>query len=125
MIITNSAVPHHHLLLPVESFFLGHVRNSWMVLEQGRMRLGRGETGGHVQRKVLVLIVKDTAGAIYILLPMVSNLNACVSRPLSCLLLHSQLELLVRSMLAPPPTTGVGEDAGKKEPSYTVGGNVN
>jgi hypothetical protein len=23
-----------------------------------------------------------------------------------------------------PPTTGVGEDAGKKEPSYTVGGNV-
>jgi hypothetical protein len=22
-------------------------------------------------------------------------------------------------------TTGVGEDAGKKEPSYTVGGNVN
>jgi hypothetical protein len=22
------------------------------------------------------------------------------------------------------PTTGVGEDAGKKEPSYTVGGNV-
>jgi hypothetical protein len=25
---------------------------------------------------------------------------------------------------ATPPTTGVGEDAGKKEPSYTVGGNV-
>jgi hypothetical protein len=24
-----------------------------------------------------------------------------------------------------PPTTGVGEDAGKKEPSYTVGRNVN
>jgi hypothetical protein len=23
-----------------------------------------------------------------------------------------------------PPTTGVGEDAGKKEPFYTVGGNV-
>jgi hypothetical protein len=23
-----------------------------------------------------------------------------------------------------PPTTGVGKDAGKKEPSYTVGGNV-
>jgi hypothetical protein len=28
-------------------------------------------------------------------------------------------------MRATPPTTGVGEDAGKKEPSYTVGGNVN
>jgi hypothetical protein len=27
--------------------------------------------------------------------------------------------------LATPLTTGVGEDAGKKEPSYTVGGNVN
>jgi hypothetical protein len=25
---------------------------------------------------------------------------------------------------ATPPPTGVGEDAGKKEPSYTVGGNV-
>jgi hypothetical protein len=25
---------------------------------------------------------------------------------------------------ATPPTTGVGEDAGKKEPSYTVGGDV-
>jgi hypothetical protein len=24
-----------------------------------------------------------------------------------------------------PTKTGVGEDAGKKEPSYTVGGNVN
>jgi hypothetical protein len=24
-----------------------------------------------------------------------------------------------------PQTTGVGEDVGKKEPSYTVGGNVN
>jgi hypothetical protein len=24
-----------------------------------------------------------------------------------------------------PPPTGVGEDAGKKEPSYTVGGDVN
>jgi hypothetical protein len=27
--------------------------------------------------------------------------------------------------LATPPTIGVGEDAGKKEPSYTVGVNVN
>jgi hypothetical protein len=27
--------------------------------------------------------------------------------------------------LATPPTTGVGENAEKKEPSYTVGGNVN
>jgi hypothetical protein len=25
---------------------------------------------------------------------------------------------------ATPPTTRVGEDAGKKEPSYTVGGNI-
>jgi hypothetical protein len=25
---------------------------------------------------------------------------------------------------ATPPTTGVGEDAEKKEPSYTVGGNA-
>jgi hypothetical protein len=25
---------------------------------------------------------------------------------------------------ATPTTTGVGEDAGKKEPSYTVGGNI-
>jgi hypothetical protein len=25
---------------------------------------------------------------------------------------------------ATPPTTGFGEDAGKKEPSYTAGGNV-
>jgi hypothetical protein len=25
---------------------------------------------------------------------------------------------------ATPPTTGVGEDVGKKEPFYTVGGNV-
>jgi hypothetical protein len=24
-----------------------------------------------------------------------------------------------------PPTTGVGEDVGKKEPSYTAGGNAN
>jgi hypothetical protein len=24
-----------------------------------------------------------------------------------------------------PPTTNVGEDVGKKEPSYTAGGNVN
>jgi hypothetical protein len=30
----------------------------------------------------------------------------------------------VRIASATPPT-GVGEDAGKKEPSYTVGGNVN
>jgi hypothetical protein len=28
------------------------------------------------------------------------------------------------SSSATPPTTGVGEDAGKKEPSYAVGGNV-
>jgi hypothetical protein len=27
--------------------------------------------------------------------------------------------------LATPPTTGVGADAGEKEPSYTAGGNVN
>jgi hypothetical protein len=27
--------------------------------------------------------------------------------------------------LATPPPTGVGEDSGKKEPFYTVGGNVN
>jgi hypothetical protein len=27
--------------------------------------------------------------------------------------------------LATPPTAGVGKDVGKKEPSYTVGGNVN
>jgi hypothetical protein len=27
--------------------------------------------------------------------------------------------------LATPPTTGVGEYAGKREPSYTVSGNVN
>jgi hypothetical protein len=30
-----------------------------------------------------------------------------------------------RKKKATPLTTGVGEDAGKKEPSYTVGGNVN
>jgi hypothetical protein len=30
----------------------------------------------------------------------------------------------VRTSSAAPPTTGVGEDAGKKEPSYTVAGNV-
>jgi hypothetical protein len=29
-----------------------------------------------------------------------------------------------KGLVATPPTTGVGEDAGKKEPSYTVGGNV-
>jgi hypothetical protein len=28
-------------------------------------------------------------------------------------------------MLSTPPTTGVGEDVGKKEPSYTAGWNVN
>jgi hypothetical protein len=28
-------------------------------------------------------------------------------------------------ILKEPPPTGVGEDEGKKEPSYTVGGNVN
>jgi hypothetical protein len=27
--------------------------------------------------------------------------------------------------LLTPPTTGIGEDTGKKEPSYTAGGNVN
>jgi hypothetical protein len=27
-------------------------------------------------------------------------------------------------IIRPPPTTNVGEDAGKKEPSYTAGGNV-
>jgi hypothetical protein len=32
--------------------------------------------------------------------------------------------LLEQPSSAIPPTTGVGEDAGKKEPSYTVGGNV-
>jgi hypothetical protein len=31
----------------------------------------------------------------------------------------------LRKFLPTPPTTGVGEDEGKKEPSYTVGGNVN
>jgi H+/Cl- antiporter ClcA len=31
----------------------------------------------------------------------------------------------VRIAIATPLTTGVGEDVGKKEPSYTVGGNVN
>jgi hypothetical protein len=31
----------------------------------------------------------------------------------------------MENILVEPPTTGVGEDAGKKEPSYTVGGNVN
>jgi hypothetical protein len=31
---------------------------------------------------------------------------------------------IVAKSSATPPTTGVGEDAGKKEPSYTVGGNV-
>jgi hypothetical protein len=30
----------------------------------------------------------------------------------------------VISSSATPPTTGVGKDAGKKEPSYTVDGNV-
>jgi hypothetical protein len=30
----------------------------------------------------------------------------------------------IRSRKEEPPITGVGEDAGKKEPSYTVGGNV-
>jgi hypothetical protein len=30
----------------------------------------------------------------------------------------------IKSCFLTPPTTGVGEDAGKKEPSYTVGGNV-
>jgi hypothetical protein len=29
------------------------------------------------------------------------------------------------SLLKKTPTTGVGKDEGKKEPSYTVGGNVN
>jgi hypothetical protein len=28
------------------------------------------------------------------------------------------------AIIKTPPTTGVGEDAGKKEPSYTAGGNV-
>jgi hypothetical protein len=32
--------------------------------------------------------------------------------------------ITVQSQLGTPPTTGVGGDAGKKEPSYTVGGNV-
>jgi hypothetical protein len=32
--------------------------------------------------------------------------------------------LLEEPSSATPPTTDVGEDAGKKEPSYTVGGNV-
>jgi hypothetical protein len=31
----------------------------------------------------------------------------------------------IEKTVVQPPTTGVGEDAGKKEPSYTVGGNVN
>jgi hypothetical protein len=31
---------------------------------------------------------------------------------------------LAKSLATPPPI-GVGEDAGKKERSYTVGGNVN
>jgi hypothetical protein len=36
------------------------------------------------------------------------------------------LKQLLRKLksLATSPTTGVGKDAGKKEPSYTVGGNV-
>jgi hypothetical protein len=38
-------------------------------------------------------------------------------------ILH-QLDLRLVSSATPPPTD-VGEDAGKKEPSYTVGGNVN
>jgi hypothetical protein len=33
--------------------------------------------------------------------------------------------LLEQPSSATPPPTGAGEDAGKKEPSYTVGGNVN
>jgi hypothetical protein len=33
--------------------------------------------------------------------------------------------LLEQPSLATPPPTGVGKDAGKKEPSFTVGGNVN
>jgi hypothetical protein len=36
-----------------------------------------------------------------------------------------QFKVYSQPSLATPPTTGVGEDAGKKEPSYTVGGNVN
>jgi hypothetical protein len=35
------------------------------------------------------------------------------------------LENKTGAVKATPPTTGVGEDVGKKEPSYTVGGNVN
>jgi hypothetical protein len=35
------------------------------------------------------------------------------------------LRVLALPSLATPPTTDVGEDAGKKEPSYTAGGNVN
>jgi hypothetical protein len=31
----------------------------------------------------------------------------------------------INKISSPTPTTGVGKDAGKKEPSYTVGGNVN
>jgi hypothetical protein len=29
------------------------------------------------------------------------------------------------AIIKTPPTTSVGEDVGKKEPSYTVGGNAN
>jgi hypothetical protein len=34
------------------------------------------------------------------------------------------LESIKKIISSTPPTTGVGEDAGKKEPFYTVGGNV-
>jgi hypothetical protein len=34
------------------------------------------------------------------------------------------LKIMAIPSSATPPTTGVGEDGGEKEPSYTVGGNV-
>jgi hypothetical protein len=45
--------------------------------------------------------------------------------PVELLQQSGQSELFsLRVLGVQPPTTGVGEDAGKKEPSYTVGGNV-
>jgi hypothetical protein len=39
--------------------------------------------------------------------------------------LRFQLTLVRIVIISKPLTTSVGEDAGKKEPSYTAGGNVN
>jgi hypothetical protein len=50
----------------------------------------------------------------------------------SLVIKEMQIKAVLRFYLTPVriaiikiPTTGVGEDVGKKEPSYTVGGNAN